>query len=190
MTRLPIKSLLLEKEPNWIVSRPGEHHRIPLSAQSWIYEPGSITQRLRSYYGDAVKVKILLNCRRLPFLGERKRLKLNPGHYALTREVLLHADGIPLILARTLIPEKTVKAAQRNLAHLGSKPLGEVIFSNPKLTRLEMDFALIAPPFWTPLAVNEANIEQSLWARRTVYAIHHKPLLVNEFFLPEVLNLL
>lgn len=190
MIRLPIKSLLLAQEPNWIVSRPGEHHTIPLSAQSWIYEPGSITQRLRSYYGDAVKVKILLNCRRLPFLSECKRLKLNPGRYTLTREVLLHADGKPLVLARTLIPEKTIKAARRNLAHLGTKPLGEVIFSYPKLAKLEMDFALIAPPFWTPLAVNEAHIEQPLWARRTVYAIRHKPLLVNEFFLPEVLDLL
>lgn len=187
---MPIKSLLLTEEPAWIINRPGERHTIPLSAQSWIYEPGSITQRLRSYYGDAIKVKILFNDRRLPFLSERKLLRLKPGRFVLTREVLLHADGKPLILARTLIPEKTVKAARRDLAHLGNRPLGEVIFSYPKLGRLEMDFALIDRSIWTPFAVDEAHIKQALWARRTVYTIHHKPLLVSEFFLPTVLNLL
>lgn len=187
---MPIKSLLLEQEPHWNVSRQGERHTIPLTAQSWIYEPGSITQRLRSYYGDAVKVKILYNDRQLPFLSERRLLGLNPGRYALTREVLLHADGKPLILARTLIPEKTIKAARRNLAHLGSRPLGEVIFSYPKLERHEMEFAQVGQALWTPFAAGEAHIDRPIWGRRTVYAIRKRLMLVNEFFLPEILDIL
>lgn len=187
---MPIKSLLLEQEPHWTVSRQGERHTIPLAAQSWIYEPGSITQRLRSYYGDAVKVKILHNDRQLPFLSERRLLRLSPGRYALTREVLLHADGKPLILARTLIPEKTIKAARRNLAHLGSRPLGEVIFSYPKLERHEMEFAQVGQTLWTPFAASEAHIDRPIWGRRTVYAIRRRLMLVNEFFLPEILDIL
>ncbi|MGR9045223.1 MAG: chorismate--pyruvate lyase family protein [Gammaproteobacteria bacterium] len=186
---LPTKSFLLALEPEWTVNRPGERHGLPLAAQSWIYEPGSITQRLRSYYGNAVQVKILFHQWQTPFLSERKLLKLNNNRYALIREVLLQAEGKPLVLARTIIPGATVKAARRNLSHLGNRPLGEVIFSYPKLERMEMDFTLVAPETWTPEAVQKTPIDQATWGRRTVYAIRHRKLLVNEFFLPEALKI-
>ena len=186
---MPTKSFLLAREPEWTVSRRGEHQSLPLPAQSWIYEPGSITQRLRSYYGNAVQVKILFHQWQVPFLSERKLLKLKNSRYALTREVLLHADGKPLVLARTIIPEATVKGARRNLSHLGTRPLGEVIFSYPKLERLEMDFTLVDPRTWTPAAAFENHIDQAIWGRRTVYAIRHRKMLVNEFFLPDTLKI-
>ena len=136
------------REPKWNLIRPGLRHTLAENVQSWAYEPGSLTKRLRSYYGDAVTVKLLFHKWRRPFLSERRLLKL-PGHrYCLTREVLLHADSKPLILARTIIPEKTVKAARRNLNHLGTRPLGEVIFSYPDLERVEMQITCIQPHEW------------------------------------------
>ena len=102
--------------------------------------------------------------------------------------MLLHADGKPLILARTIIPAKTIKVAKSNLAHLGSRPLGEVIFSYPKLERIEMDVTLIDPPTWTQPAIAEGHIDQPIWGRRTVYAIAQRQMLVSEFFLPGVLE--
>jgi chorismate--pyruvate lyase len=182
------KSFLFKREPLWLENRSGTRHTLPENVQSWTYEPGSLTQRLRDYYGDAIGVKVLLQQWSTPFLSERRLLKLRENRYSLIREVLLHADGKPLILARTIIPAKTIKVAKSNLAHLGSRPLGEVIFSYPKLERIEMDVTLIDQPTWTPSVVAEANIDQPIWGRRTVYAIAHRQMLVSEFFLPGVLD--
>jgi chorismate--pyruvate lyase len=182
------KSFLFKREPLWLENRSGTRHTLPENVQSWTYEPGSLTQRLRDYYGDAIGVKVLLQQWSTPFLSERRLLKLRENRYSLIREVLLHADGKPLILARTIIPAKTIKVAKSNLAHLGSRPLGEVIFSYPKLERIEMDVTLIDQPTWTPSAIAEANIDQPVWGRRTVYAIAHRQMLVSEFFLPGVLD--
>jgi chorismate--pyruvate lyase len=182
------KSFLFKREPLWLENRSGTRHTLPENVQSWTYEPGSLTQRLRDYYGDAIGVKVLLQQWSTPFLSERRLLKLRENRYSLIREVLLHADGKPLILARTIIPAKTIKVAKSNLAHLGSRPLGEVIFSYPKLERIEMDVTLIDQPPWTPSAIAEANIDQPTWGRRTVYAIAHRQMLVSEFFLPGVLD--
>ncbi|MDO9169885.1 MAG: chorismate lyase [Methylobacter sp.] len=184
---MPSKSFLFNREPLWLENRSGIRHTLPGNVQSWVYEPGSLTQRLRDYYGDAISVKILLQQWNTPFLTERRLLKLHESQYSLIREVLLHADGKPLILARTIIPAKTIKVAKSNLAHLGSRPLGEVIFSYPKLERIEMDVTLIDSPTWTQSALAEGHINQSIWGRRTVYAIAHRQMLVSEFFLPEVL---
>jgi chorismate--pyruvate lyase len=100
---------------------------------------------------------------------------------------MLHQNGRPLLLARTIIPEETIKVAHRNLAHLGTRPLGEVIFSYPDLERVTMDLTLITPVTWTENAQKKANIIQPIWGRRTVYAIQKRPMLVSEFFLPEIL---
>ncbi|MBL6986130.1 MAG: chorismate lyase [Methylobacter sp.] len=182
------KSFLFNREPLWFENRSGTRHTLPENVQSWVYEPGSLTQRLRDYYGNAVGVKILLQQWNTPFLSERRLLKLPENKYSLTREVLLHADGKPLILARTIIPANTIKVAKSNLSHLGSRPLGEVIFSYPKLERIEMDVAWINLPTWTQPAIAEGHIDQPIWSRRTVYEIAHRQMLVSEFFLPGVLE--
>jgi chorismate lyase len=184
---LTVKSFLFVREPLWREHRKGMHHDLPEDVQSWVYESGSLTQRLRDYYGE-VKVKILFHDWRNPYLGEHKLLNMPWRRYGLIREVLLHTGGKPLLLARTVIPELTIKAAHRNLAHLGTRPLGEVIFSYPDLERICMDMALIPRCAWTPAANANADIREPVWGRRTVYAIQNRPMVVSEFFLPEILD--
>jgi len=177
----------LTREPTWLKNRPGLRHRLPASVASWTYEPGSLTRRLRSHYGNAVKVRILYHRRLTPFLSERKLLQQPEHRYCLIREVLLHAGEVPLILARTIIPEQTIQAAHRTLSHLGTRPLGEVIFSYPDLERWELQVTRLAPSDWSPAALAWGAIAAPVWGRRTVYAIMHQPLLVNEFFMPGAL---
>lgn len=183
------KSFLFTHEPDWFENRQGTRHCLPVSVQSWTYEAGSLTQRLRDFYGNKVAVKILFHQWRTPFLSERRLLRLPEHGYNLAREVMLHADGKPLILARTIIPATTIQVAHRNLSHLGTRPLGEVIFAYPKLERRELDVTRVKPATWSPSVIAEAGIKQPIWGRRTVYAIRHQPMLVSEFFLPEVLEI-
>ena len=179
--------MLFNQEPLWLENRLGTRHKMPETVQSWTYESGSLTQRLRAIYGNAVTVNVLFQQWRVPFLTERKLLGLHEQRICLTREVLLHANGKPLILARTIMPAATIKVANRSLSKLGSRPLGEVIFSYPQLERIAMDVTLINPNEWTPRALDVAYIKQPIWGRRTVYAIKHRQMLVSEFFLPEIL---
>jgi len=167
----------------------GVRHTLPINVQSWTYEAGSLTQRLRSFYGNSVAVNVLFQRWQSPFLSERRLLNLPEHCYCLTREVLLHADGKPLILARTIIPRDTIKVAKSNLSHLGNRPLGEIIFSYPKLQRLDLNISLVTPDIWTQPAIAAGHINQPLWGRRTVYSIAQRQMLVSEFFLPNVLKI-
>ena len=151
------QSVLFTKEPLWLENRQGTRHKLPVNIQSWAYESGSLTQRLRNYYGSGVAVKILFHRWQTPFLSERRFLGLPEHHYSLIREVLLHVDDKPLILARTIIPTATIKMAKSNLSKLGTRPLGEVIFSYPKLERVAMDITLIDLPTWKPSIIEQAG---------------------------------
>lgn len=182
------KSVLYRKDPNWIINHPGVSHRVPANIQSWIYESGSLTKRVKQQYGETFAVEVLFHQWRLPFLSESRLLQHPHDQFCLIREVLLTGNGIPLILARTIIPQQTLKGAQRTLSRLGNRPLGEVIFSYPKLKRLEMDIALVEKNNWTHYISKKTNVRHAIWGRRTIYKIKDRQMLVSEFFLDDVVN--
>ncbi|MEQ1560582.1 MAG: chorismate lyase [Methyloglobulus sp.] len=184
---MAIKSFLFDQDPKWREHTRGIQYKLPENILSWAYEAGSLTKRLRNYYGNQVAVKILFHHWQTPFLSERRQLQLPLHRYCLIREVMLHNNGKPLLLARTILPEETIKVAHRNLSHLGNRPLGEVIFSYPDLERITMDLTLVRPALWTALARQDTDINQPIWGRRTIYTIKQSPMLVSEFFLPEIL---
>lgn len=184
---MTIKSQLFQRSPQWRLNRQGLQLSMPVEVKSWVYERGSLTQRLRAIYGSELKVTVLMQQWTKPFLAERMLLNLPEYQYCLTREVILHAYEQPLILARTIIPKHTVKLAHTNLAHLGNRPLGEVIFNCPNLLRQALAITTVIPGTWTTPIRTLAEINQGIWGRSTVYQVEHKPMLVNEFFLPSVL---
>lgn len=155
---------------------------MPKNVQSWIYTNDSLTQRLRSYYGQSVAVEILFQSWRPAFMCECQLLKLPSQRYSLIREVLLHANGKPLVIARTILPAKTIKIAKHNLSRLGNRPLGEVIFSYRKLKCLQLNISQTTPNIWTQKLQQKVQFRKNIWGRSTLYAICKQQLLVSEFF--------
>jgi chorismate--pyruvate lyase len=186
---MPNQSSLLAHAPHWLKNRRGIRQRLPTNVQSWVFESGSLTQRLRKHVGSRFGVTILLQRWYKPLIDECQLLNLPPSQYTLIREVLLHDDTTPLILARSIIPAATINIAQRNLSHLGTRPLGEVIFAYPNLQRLTLELTQAPLSVWTEHSKTAFNVQQPLWGRRTVYAIPVQPLLVSEFFMPDTLDL-
>mgnify|MGYP000034593169 FL=1 len=177
------KSGLYPQEPQWRANKLTRYLNIPVVTASWLTEQGSITQRLRQQFGDGITVTVLKNEWQRSFLSEAFLLKSASYRYALIREVVLSIDKQPLVLARTVIPFDTVVATQQNLSQLGSRPLGELIFSDPHLQRRAVEIAYIEAKEW-----HSDFSEAGAWGRRTVYIMHKQPLLVSEFFLPAVLD--
>ncbi len=181
-------SFLFTQEPHWKKKYPGIKQTLPTNIHSWVYEKNSLTRRLKKTYGNDFAVEILFHRWKPAFLSECDLLNLPHQQFNLIREVLLHANGRPLILARTILPENTIKIAKRNLSHLGTKPLGEVIFAYPKLERLDLHISHIPYSLWTDDLTKRVTIEPFVWGRRTVYAIQKQKMLVSEFFMPGALE--
>ena len=160
---------------------------LPPAVCSWIYETSSLTQRLKRGCGIHFHVTLLRQTWVRPWPEEAKILNFEQKRYALVREVLLSCCKQPLIVARTIIPRDTLAGAQRKLSSLGTRPLGEVIFTYPSLMRHRLDIAMVEANDWNPGVRKQLGIERAIWGRRTVYGIAESKLLVCEFFLPAVL---
>lgn len=177
-------SYLLIRPPIWKTQLRGLDRQPPADLSAWLLEKGSLTKRLRQTYGPALAVQLLFHYWKPAFAEECRSLKVEHHRYQLIREVMLHINGTPLVLARTVLPAQTIRIAHRNLSHLGTRPLGEVIFAYPDLELRQRYFSQTAVNIWTQTVQNRFGINQAVWGRRTLYAIHNQPLLVSEFFLP------
>ncbi|TPQ29665.1 chorismate--pyruvate lyase family protein [Methylomonas koyamae] len=185
---MPDKSFLFKRPPLWSAHETAAQRQLAPELQSWLNETGSLTRRLRGIYGNRFGVELLFHRWKPAFNDECRLLALPPARYQLIREVLLHADGRPLVLARTVLPDPTIKIAHRNLSHLGNRPLGEVIFAYPDLERRRRQFSRAEPNQWSTAVQTRLSMAGPTWGRRTEYAIHGHPLLVAEFFLPALLQ--
>jgi len=185
---LTSNSYLFCRPPFWITQLRGPSSQPAMELRPWLNEKGSLTKRLRSVYGNRLTVRLLYHHWKPAFAEECQELNVAHHRYQLIREVLLHIDDTPLVLARTILPEHTIRIAHRNLSHLGTRPLGEVIFAYPDLELRQRYFSQVPRHIWSSTVQSEFPLGQSVWGRRTLYAIHNQPLLVSEFFLPTMLK--
>lgn len=85
------------------------------------------------------------------------------------------------------MPELTLKGARRRFAHLGNRPLGEMLFSDHRIVRGDMEIAHIEPGQELH-AMAAGHGRAAIWGRRSIFLINDHPLLVNEIFLPGILG--
>ncbi len=121
-----------------------------------------------------------------PLNTESRILKMRRGMLALVRDVELLCDHTPWVFARTLIPVSSLKGAAQRLTQLGEKPLGAVLFSDPKVTRGATQVARLLPrqPLFETACHDLSEKPDYLWGRRTLFYMGKRPILVNEIFLP------
>lgn len=110
-------------------------------------------------------------------------MSLKDERSALVRQVLLCCGDRPLVYARTVIPKLTAQGACRRYAKMGNRPLGAMLFSDRTMRREDVQVAELP-------ASHEAKkyIESDgpVWGRRSVFRVSGKPLMVSEYFLPEL----
>ena len=169
--------------------RPGarwSRRAVPAGLWSWLMRTGSLTARLEKACAGRFRVRVLSQGWQRPRLDEWRALDGRAGERALVREVHLLCDGRPWVYARTVIPARSLRGAQRRLACLGERPLGAYLFAQPGLWRGPVELACIrrgSALYRAALAGSRAR-PPAIWGRRSVFRLSGRPLLVAEVFLP------
>ena len=155
------------------------------SLRDWLLDPSSLTARLK-FHCQHFRVEVL---------GQKieacSRTEANndiiTGEQVLVREVLLYCDEIAQVFARSLLPLSSLTGDQRQLAHLGTQSLGQVLFNHPDLQRKKIEVAEFDQDSSVAKLANyltRQKNQQPLWGRRSVFVLDKKPLMVAEVFLP------
>jgi chorismate--pyruvate lyase len=156
----------------------------------WLVHVGSLTARIRSRC-DEFRVRLVAQERGVPFGDERAPLGLRAGASAWVREVLLSCGDTPLVFAHTVLPAANARGDWRLLAGLGTKPLGELLFTDPLISREALRYARLDARYALHARAAAATGVSAdiLWGRRSLFRRHGRAILVSEVFLPAILKL-
>jgi len=163
---------------------------LPVSLGEWLLYSASFMKNLQQY-DVSPRIKVLRQRWQLPTLQEKKALNMTTRAYALIREVLIYSEGKKWMYARTVFPHQTLTGQQRCLARLKTRSLGSVLFKDPTLERDPFDVTCLLPdmPFHR-FVTQQANMTaEAIWGRRSRFVLRGKPLLLSEFFLPDIARL-
>ncbi len=160
----------------------------PTPLQTWLAARGSLTARLKARY-PRFRVEVLRQDWLPAHADEWRLLDLpNPQILVATREVLLMTGEIPLVYAHSITLRKALHGGFQLLGRIGSRPLGESLFSNPRISRSPLAWRRVDPrhPLWQKASAAAGPLPQTLWARRSVFCAGNDHLLVTEVFLPAI----
>ncbi len=158
---------------------------LPEEVQAWLFDPASLTARLKQICTAGFRVEVLSQAIQKPRLDEFRVLGMETGNYALVRQVRLCCGGACWVYARTVIPFSTLKGKQRVYANLGTRPLGAMLFADRTMQRDQvMVTSLAGSQLPDGLGLED---QDTVWGRRSVFRVGGKPLLVSEYFLPALL---
>ena len=173
-------------QQRWFQRRQLFSKHVPADIQAWLFDPASLTARLKQKCTADFRVEVLSQAIQKPRLDEFKILGMETGSYALIRQVKLCCGHACWVYARTVIPFSTLKGKQRVYANLGTRPLGAMLFADRTMQRDEvMVTALYGSQLPAGLGLAEDDM---VWGRRSVFRVVGKPLLVSEYFLPALID--
>lgn len=175
-----MRTLRLMRLDAWRAAPPP--HPDPLRA--WLTDRGSLTERITMHYSQFNLRRLAQNFQR-PTRDERREIGMREHELAVVREVILRDGETPLIFAHSVVARRDLRGAWRGLSRLGQRPLAEMLFHDPTVTRLPMEYKKIDArhPLYRRAKQVIAFDANTLWARRSVFWKRGRPLLVTEIFL-------
>ncbi len=175
-----------------VIPRDNQWHAPPTATpyRTWLTDRGSLTQRIADRYPQ-VRVEVVFQGLRHANRDERFLFAGRPRSRVLVREVYLCCGMLPVVFAHTVMRPEDLQGVWRAVTVLGSRPLGAALFADPRVWRGPLRHKKIGPHHELYRRAVDALPRRgaSLWARRSLFALHKSPILVTEVFLPGILTL-
>lgn len=164
--------------PSWSTKNNCQSFLLPAKWRHWLLDSGSLTARLKALQPGVFWVEVLQQYYAAPTGIEQTEMQLDSSQKVWIREVVLHLADTPVVYARTAIPLHTLCGNEKRLQHLGNSSLGSFLFRQPHLKRGKLKVSHC-----------QGNNLDLTWARRSVFYLGHKPLMVSEAFSQQLQHL-
>ena len=160
------------------------------AARDWLTDQGSLTRRIIGHCPQFSVRHVSQRWGRAD-LDEALMCSLNAKPTALLREVFLYCHETPVVFAHSVLPHSSLRGAWTKLGKLGNRPLGAALFANPCVRRVALEFKRLDPrhPLYRRACARFDRRPPYLWARRSLFKLQGRRILVTEVFLPTLMEL-
>jgi chorismate--pyruvate lyase len=162
-----------------------------LALRRWLQRTGSLSAHLQTLGSRFEVQRVSQRVERL-LPGEARSMGVPATARCVVREVVLRVDGVPLVFARSVAPAKALQGPWRSLGSLGARPLAQLLFDTPQVSRSRLQAQRIgAAGAWRAVldqgwlaATGQCWPENAAHARHSVFRKAGMPLRVTEVFAP------
>lgn len=165
---------------------PDWQHNPPASPllREWLLNEGSLTRLLKQLSADDFCVQPVQQGWQILREDECQALAVASGTEGWVREVFLCGQQQPWIYARSVAGKEALLDNGFDLAGLGTRSLGELLFSDQAFSRGDFETCRLPSSAWPPALHDSSSSDEPLWARRSCFARNGLKILVAEAFLP------
>jgi chorismate lyase len=147
--------------------------------KDWLTRGGSLTAHLRTL--GAVTVEVTREAVDTAWRDEYKALGATPRTPMWAREVALKVDGLPMVVAHSIVALEHSTGVWQSMRRLRTRPLAELLYSDSSVSRSVLVNRRITARH--PLHRLALGASTALVARRSVFERHGAPLMVTECLL-------
>ncbi|SAK49673.1 chorismate lyase [Caballeronia hypogeia] len=151
--------------------------------KDWLTRGGSLTAHLRTL--GTVTVEVTREAVDLPWRDEARALGVTPRTPVWTREVVLKVDGVPFVVAHSIVPLAHSTGIWQSMRRLRTRPLAELLYSDSSVSRSVLTNRVLTArhPLYRLASAQGGQAAHALVARRSVFRRHGAPLMVTECML-------
>ena len=104
----------------------------------WLLDMKSLSYRIR----NIAKLEIVPIEKGVSniFLNEKEVFSNVKSEHLYLREVLIYADKLPIMYARTILPSKYLRGFWHKIKKLNNKPLADIVFERKMIKRSDFKF--------------------------------------------------
>ncbi len=189
MQHTPSQAIALDQ---WQNCQLLSHTLLPKHYQELLTDNDSLTKKLRNITNGTIQHRLYFADWSKPDADECQPLNIKPDEKVWLREIEWINNQQLWVYARAVIPETSLTDETAQLTELGNRSVGDLLFSDPNLTRNAFEICRIQAnhSYYDRACSERALTPSELWARRSVFSFYGKPLLVMEMFFPEIFEYL
>lgn len=161
----------------WCSASDVKKNSIPESLYAWITDKTSMTKRLQSYCQQAGDLRVVKQNWEYCLANEAATLNIATTELVFVREIFICHQDKPWIYGRSIFPKTSLTP---QLQTLGNQSLGDILFADPSLQRGDFMICVVC-----------CNaLASTVWGRQSMFHLSHKPILLTEIFLPDMLQII
>lgn len=163
---------------------------LPSKVRPWLRDVGSLTKHVKRLSDLPFSVRLLGQQQLVTDYHTMMLLGLKRRDTVIVREVQLMSGDTPWVYARSLIPTRALNPGFEELGRMGQRPLGEKLFTDPEMQRGKIELTRLhrVDALYYRALTSVAARPQTICGRRSLFYGAARPIMVSEFFLPDLVQ--
>jgi chorismate--pyruvate lyase len=161
-----------------------------INMNQWVKNKSSLTNRIKKIANLQIKLVTNHYKNKNLLLSEKNFFPLYKSQNIFLREVIISANGAPIMYARTVLPRKYLRGYWSDIKKLNTNSLSRIVYENPSIKRSKFSYLASSSNNNIFKKINSLKIDSKnlVIGRQSYFEYKRKNILLTEYFFEAINN--